>query len=87
MHLTAEDSGRIVAWGPPDNPCIVRVLSVYRTGYNPSISYESWDGHSEILIEDMWSTLDDYSKNWRPATEEETAEFLRLYTPAPQNWN
>ncbi|MFF3931363.1 hypothetical protein [Streptomyces hirsutus] len=58
-----------------------------REGYNPSIGVESSDGYSEGWYESMFASLDNITAKWRPATEEETADFARLYRPAPQNWN
>lgn len=86
MHLTEKDHGRILARGPVGNASIFRVLSVYRTGYNPAITTEAWDGVASRHEPTMWRTFDQNSEDWRPATDEETAQFLRLYTPPPQNW-
>lgn len=80
-------AGQIVSWDLHDGAATVRVTSVSPTGYNPSISYESSDGHSEIMIESTWRSLADLTRRWRPATEDEQARFLTRYTPAPQNWH
>lgn len=87
MNIRKEHQGTCVAFNDSTDAPVVRVLSVYREGYNPSISYESFDGHSEIITSNMFASLDEQTKNWRPATEQETAAFHARYRPAPQNWN
>jgi hypothetical protein len=86
MLVRKEHQGTCVAFNDSPDAPVVRILSVYREGYNPSISYESSDGHPEIIIESMFRNLDDSTRDWRLATEEETAQFLARYTPPPQNW-
>lgn len=86
MLIRKEHQGTCVAFNASPDAPVVRILSVYREGYNPSISYESSDGHSEIITSNMWRSLDEQTADWRPATEEETAHFLARYTPPPQNW-
>lgn len=87
MHLTAEHVGKIMAWDLHGGAAVVRVTSVNRMGYSPSISYESGDGRSGILIEDMFLTLDQLTERWRPATGAEADDFLARYTPPPVNWH
>lgn len=83
MKVRPEHSGTCVV---TRSGSVVRLLGVYPDALNPSISYESSDGHSEIITSDMWRSLDDQTEDWRPATEEETADFQRRFTPPPQNW-
>lgn len=78
-------AGECVSWGPVGNAATVRVTSAY-SGSN-SITYESSDGHSEIIFADMWRTLAEKTSSWRTATAEETAAFKRRYRPAPENWD
>lgn len=86
MKMTEADQGRILAQGPVGNASVFRVLSVYRTGYNPGITTEAWDGVASLHDVTMWTSFDQLSEGWRPATDEEAATFERLYTPPPQNW-
>lgn len=86
MHITAAHSGKCVAFNSSPDAPVVRILGVFRDSFNPSISYESSDGHSEGITSNMWRTLDEQTANWRPATDEETQKFLARYTPPPQNW-
>ncbi|MGJ3559649.1 hypothetical protein ACR6C2_16895 [Streptomyces sp. INA 01156] len=87
MNVTFEHVGTCIAYGQSPDAAVVRITSVNRMGYNPSICVESWDGHGDIWISSMFASLDDITADWRPATDEETAKFERLYQPAPQNWN
>lgn len=75
--------GECVSWDLRGGAATVRVTSADRY----SITYESSDGHSEIMFADMWRTLVEKTKSWRPATAEEIAKFEARYRPAPQNWN
>lgn len=86
MLILDEHAGTCVALNASPDAPVVRILGVYREGYNPSISYESSDGHMEGITSNMWRSLDEQTADWRPATEEETARFLARYTPPPQNW-
>lgn len=86
MLIRKEHQGTCIVTSDLHDAPTLRVLSVYREGYNPSITVESSDGHPEIIISNMWRSLDEQTADWRPATEEETARFLSLYTPPPQNW-
>ncbi|MER6102411.1 hypothetical protein ABT115_08790 [Streptomyces sp. NPDC001832] len=76
-----------VAYGPYSGAAVVRITSVHREGYNPSVGVESSDGYAEGWYESMFSSLDDITADWRPATEEETAKFESRFRPAPQNWD
>jgi hypothetical protein len=50
-------------------------------------SYLCSDGVMEGTDAGLYSTLDDRTAKWRPATPEEAAEFKQRYRPAPDNWN
>ena len=86
MLIRKEHQGTCIATSARTDAPVVRILGVYREALNPSISFESSDGYSESITSNMWRSLDEQTANWRPATEEETANFLRRYTPPPQNW-
>lgn len=87
MTQPLPETGAIIGLSShPDTP-IVRVQSVDMGGYNPSLTYESGDGYSEIVISSMWRSVPEAMAGWRPASEEEAAAFLRTYRKPPQNWN
>lgn len=75
-------AGECVSWDVR-GVATVRVTSASSN----SITYESSDGHSEIIFADMWRTLAEKTSRWRPATAEETAAFKARYRPAPENWD
>jgi hypothetical protein len=66
----------------PDAP-IVRITNAS----DQSISYESADGHGEIVLPSIFMSLDEKMDGARPATPEEAARFAAHFRPAPENWN
>lgn len=84
MIIKPEHVGTCVAYELPRCDVVVqRVVSVY----SDSICLESSDGYSESLWPSMFSSLEDLTKDYRPATVEETAAFERRFRPAPENWH
>ncbi|MEV7776253.1 hypothetical protein [Kitasatospora sp. NPDC086791] len=79
-------AGDYVSWDVPH----VGVATVRITGtgsrYNPSLSYESWDGVTESVEGSAYMSLADKVRRWRRATAQERARFDDLATPAPANW-
>lgn len=87
MIVKPEHVGTCIAWDlGRDGAVIKRILSVCEGPYSPSISYEAVDGFDESIFPSMYFDLADITKDWRPATPEETAWFTKHYRPAPQNW-
>ena len=84
MKLTRGHAGTCVSWTiPPHTTVTVRITSVTSDG----VGTVGTDGVRELQPTSWAIDLDDISARWRPATPDETAEFNRLYRPAPANWH
>ncbi|MCT9093455.1 hypothetical protein N4G70_31985 [Streptomyces sp. ASQP_92] len=84
MKVTAQHVGTCVAWNIRSGATVI----VRLTGFGPDgVSYTCTDGFREYQPTSFAISLDDITGRWRPATAEETAEFERLYRPAPENWD
>ncbi|MFI6056520.1 hypothetical protein ACIBCO_41540 [Streptomyces violascens] len=84
MKITPEHIGTCIAWTVRSGgTVVVRLASAGRDG----VSYTCTDGFREYQPTSFALSLDDITARWRPATPDETAEFERLYQPAPENWD
>ncbi|MEV6048704.1 hypothetical protein [Streptomyces xanthochromogenes] len=83
MKITAQHVGTYVAWTTWSGQSVVRLASVSGDG----VSHTCTDGFREYQPTSFAISLDDITARWRPATADETAEFERLYQPAPENWD
>ncbi|MFD7015204.1 hypothetical protein [Streptomyces sp. NPDC059928] len=84
MKITPEHTGSCGSWSIPYTGTVtVRLAHADQHG----VSYTSADGYRKYQPTSFALSLDDITAHWRPATPEETAEFERLYRPAPENWD
>ncbi len=79
-------AGDYVSWDlRHDGVNTVRITGT-GTRHNTSVSYESSDGHRELVDGSMFMSLAEKTRGWRLATEEERAKFEARYRPGLQNW-
>lgn len=72
-----------MSWDLRDGPATVLITSADRS----DITYQSADGHREIVSATAYRTLAVQTAGWRPATPDEMAAYKARRRPAPGNWN
>ncbi|GGJ68045.1 hypothetical protein [Streptomyces brasiliensis] len=75
--------GQYVSWDTRDGATTVQITAVDRF----HITYRSADDHWEGVESTVFSSLEEKTADWRPATETEAMAFKTRFRPAPENWN